>query len=200
MDDGELYSMDYATSTYGDQDGIVKAFTRIRELPANRSDNSGRVERVLSFAKEFFPAGHFSTRAPRVLDVGSGLGVFLDRMRKAGWNCTAVDIDRRFVEHARNVIGVHAVPSFDEAALERYELVACKQALENPGVVYLELPDGETASVHGPGREEFFIEHHHIFSMSSLSVLASEAGLKVRLAERLHEPSGKFTLAAFLVL
>ena len=34
-------------------------------------------------------------------------------------------------------------------------------------LVYVELPDAEGAALHGPGREEFFIEHHHVFSAAS---------------------------------
>jgi hypothetical protein len=64
--------------------------------------------------------------------------------------------------------------------------------------VYVELPDGEGAATDGPGREEFFIEHLHVFSMASMCLLAARAGFSVQLAERLREPSGKFTLYAFM--
>ncbi len=50
----------------------------------------------------------------------------------------------------------------------------------------------------GPDREEFFIEHLHVFSMASLGLLAQRAGFAVDSAERLREPSGKYTLVAFL--
>ena len=66
------------------------------------------------------------------------------------------------------------------------------------GVLYLELPDGEVAAAMGPDREEFGIEHYHAFSMASMCLLAQRAGLVVRSAERIAEPSTKVTLYAFL--
>ena len=66
------------------------------------------------------------------------------------------------------------------------------------GLVYVELPDAEGAGADGPEREEFFIEHLHVFSMASLCLLAARAGFQVRSAVRLREPSTKYTLAAFL--
>ena len=70
--------------------------------------------------------------------------------------------------------------------------------LEPGGFVYVELPDGEEARSEGPGREEFFIDHHHVFSMESMRVLADRAGFRCDHVERLREPSSKFTLRAFL--
>ena len=133
-----------------------------------------------------------------MLDVGSGLAVFPARMKEAGWTCTALDPDPRAVEHARTVVGVEAVRAdFMEADdLGRFDLVTLNKVLEHVpdpaamlgrtreflaegGVVYVELPDGEAAAADpdGPDREEFFIEHLHVFSMSSMSLLADRAGL-----------------------
>jgi hypothetical protein len=66
------------------------------------------------------------------------------------------------------------------------------------GFVYVEVPDGPAAAAAGPEREEFFIEHLHAFSPASLALLADRAGFSLLRVERLHEPSTKFTLAAFL--
>src|SRR5438309_4039346 len=68
MNAAALYSGDYVTSTYGEP-GIGAAFERIIRLDPRRSDNVGRVERVLAFARM-----HFGGDSPRtILDVGSGL-------------------------------------------------------------------------------------------------------------------------------
>ena len=66
------------------------------------------------------------------------------------------------------------------------------------GFVYLELPDGEMAAEAGAGREEFFVEHLHVFSFVSIAMLADRAGFRPLAVERLQEPSTKFTLRAFL--
>jgi hypothetical protein len=73
------------------------------------------------------------------------------------------------------------------------------QHLRQGGFVYIELPDGEAALVEGPERQEFFIDHWHVFSATSLAILATRAGFRLQALERLHEPSGKYTLRAFLV-
>ena len=67
------------------------------------------------------------------------------------------------------------------------------------GFVYIELPDGEAAArEEGFGREEFFVEHFHVFSVASIARLAEHAGFEARVIERLREPSSKYTLRAFL--
>ena len=70
--------------------------------------------------------------------------------------------------------------------------------LNYDGFVYLEVPDGESAAIEEKEREEFFIDHSHIFSLTSLSLLAKRANFSVQMLKRIHEPSGKYTLLAFL--
>jgi SAM-dependent methyltransferase len=208
IDLGRLYSGDYVDATYS-ADGIASSYERIMSLPLERSDNIQRIARI----RERLGDGR------TVLDVGSGLAVFPARMKEAGWTCTALDPDPRAVDHAKTVVGVEAVRAdFMEADdLGRFDLVTLNKVLEHVpepaamlartreflaegGHVYMELPDGEAAAADpdGPNREEFFIEHLHVFSMSSMSLLADRAGLVTLCAERILEPSGKYTLFAFL--
>lgn len=208
----KLYEGAYVDASYG-PDGLEEAFNRINALDETESDNANRVRRILGFSET-----HFSDRPGRsVLDVGSGLCVFLYRMREAGWDCTAVDPDVRAVQHAEEVVGVRGVCGdfMTLSELGRFDLVTFNKVLEhveNPvamlsrgrdfvgaeGVVYVELPDGECAAREGFQREEFFVEHLHVFSMDSMTRLAELAGYRVVSAERLREPSSKFTLRAFL--
>lgn len=208
-----MYSGEYVNATYGDDDGLRRNFERIIGLDPAKSDNTGRVRRVLEFA-----SGHFGARKriPRVLDVGSGLCVFLYRMKEAGWDCTALDPDPRSATHARGTVGVQAICGdfmltpdfgrFDAITLNRVlEHVEAPVAmlrkagahLESGGFIYIELPDGEAARVDGYGREEFFIDHPHIFSAASFANLVERAGLNLLTLERVREPSTKFTLRAF---
>lgn len=207
------YDGAYMDATYSDEAGIAKTFERIVSLPADKSDNSGRVARVRVFAEE-----HFGKRAsPTLLDIGAGLGVFPYGIRQLGWDCTAVDPDARAVRHLRSWVGVDAVQG-DFMVLDferRYDIITFNKVLEHleqpvdmlsrahdvlaeGGLVYLELPDGEMAARDGPAREEFFIEHHHVFSFASVAMLATRAGFDATCVERLREPSSKYTLRAFL--
>ena len=79
-------------------------------------------------------------------------------------------------------------------------LARLKADLSPDGKAYIELPDGDAASDEGFGREEFFIEHHHVFTMASMELLLRRNGLRTLELERLREPSTKFTLRAFAEL
>jgi SAM-dependent methyltransferase len=207
----DIYKGEYVDATYGDAAGMRRTFERIMALPPERSDNIGRVERINDHA-----ARHLPSDARSVLDVGSGLCVFLARMKQAGWRGTALDPDERAVRHARDVVGVDAICGSLPAELARFDVVTFNKVLEHVvdpiallahakplvhphGFVYVELPDGEAAArEEGFGREEFFVEHLHVFSMASFACLAERAGFEVRVLERIREPSTKFTLRAFL--
>lgn len=215
MGEGELYAGEYVDSTYGSR--MRQTFERIVRLPPERSDNAGRVRRINDFVAARCPGLLGGARKPTVLDVGSGLCVFLHGMKAAGWEGTALDPDPRAAAHARDVVGVHAVCAdfFQAEGLGEFDLVTFNKVLEHVpdpaamlaraaglvgagGFVYVEVPDGEAALAEGPGREEFFIEHHHVFSAASLAVLARRAGFLLQALERLREPSTKYTLRAFL--
>ena len=64
------------------------------------------------------------------------------------------------------------------------------------GFFYIEVPN-VTAAQKGPGREEFFIEHLHVFSESSLVSVAQREGWSADSVFELQEPSGKLSLCAF---
>lgn len=207
------YSGDYVNATYGSDAGLRSAFDRVVALPPERSDNAGRIARIQSFA-----AKHLGAKQDiRLLDVGAGLGVFPHAVKQVGWHCTAVDPDERAVAHMRNHVGVEAIRG-DFMSIEgmgQFDIVTFNKVLEHVddplamlghsqqfvapgGFVYLELPDGEMAAQAGAGREEFFVEHLHVFSFVSITMLAERAGFRPIVVERLQEPSTKFTLRAFL--
>jgi len=214
MDVGNLYDGAYVDSTYGE--GLRRTFERILALPPEKSDNFGRVARVLAYAAANLPG----VRSPALLDVGSGLGMFPYRMKEAGWRCTALDPDSRAAAHIREVIGVEVIAgdfmSISEEQLGAFDVISFNKVLEHlldpvvmlqkaarhlksGGFMYVEVPDGEAAAAEGPGREEFFIEHHHVFSAESVRMMARHAGLNALVVESVREPSTKFTLRAFLI-
>ena len=212
MDISGLYGGAYVDNTYGDR--MRATFDRILALPPEKSDNGARAACVIEFARKHLPA----LAAPRLLDVGAGLSVFPHRMKAAGWHCTALDPDERAAHHAREVVGVEAVTGdfmkLDTASLGTFDVITFNKVLEHVedpvamltrarpllaagGFVYFEVPDGEAAAAEGPGREEFFIEHHHVFSAASAALLAVRAGFTPLLTQALREPSSKFTLRVF---
>jgi SAM-dependent methyltransferase len=211
LDLSSLYGGAYVEQTYGDR--MRTTFERIVALPPERSDNTGRVQRILDFAAAHFHTGYL----PTLLDIGAGLGVFPYAMRQAGWACTALDPDLRAARHLAEVVGVRAVVGdfffVDPAELGRFDVITLNKVIEHvedpvamlakatglltpDGFIYVEVPD-VAAAKEGAGREEYFIEHHHVFSPASLLQCGERAGLLALTLERLYEPSGKYTLCGF---
>lgn len=214
IDISGLYSGNYVASNYKDMEGIHKNFERIISLDPNESDNAGRTARINEFAKRHFN-NDISCRT--LLDVGSGLGVFPYAMKQSGWECTALDPDDNAVVHLENFVGVRAVKGdfLTVSELDAFDVITFNKVLEHVndpiamlkksrsyleggGFVYVEVPDGEMAAIDGQDREEFYIDHLHVFSFSSVAILAQKAGFMPLLVERLREPSTKYTLRMFL--
>jgi 2-polyprenyl-3-methyl-5-hydroxy-6-metoxy-1,4-benzoquinol methylase len=208
-DPAMLYNADYVSSTYGDAAGLMRNFKRITSLPEGTSDNRCRADRVDTFCRS-------SQSDHALLDVGSGLAVFVYEMARRGWVCTALDTDRRLTQHAEKVAPVATITGdfFCATDLGMYNLITFNKVLEHVtrpidflikarqhlrpgGVLYIEVPDGIAAATVGYGREEFFIEHLHVFSEESLKHMISCAGLAIESLHSIVEPSGKYTLFAF---
>jgi len=211
MDLTDFYRGGYVDGTYGQR--MKETFLKILALPAEQSDNQGRVRRVLEFADKHLDKKETHT----LLDIGSGLAVFPFRMKEAGWNVTALDPDARAATHAREVAGVRAIHAdflnWEPKTGEHFDLITLNKVLEHVedpvamlsrarhwirpgGILYVEVPD-VSAAQDGPGREEFFIEHLHVFSPDSLVLSLKKAGWKPLIISSLIEPSRKFTIFGF---
>lgn len=213
MDLSGIYEGDYINATYKNKELMIKTFDRIISMPEKKSDNIGRFKAVNSFHQDW-PS---KIKSPKLLDIGSGTGVFPFIVKKNGWECTGIDPDPRSVDHLVKNIGVQGMCG-DFIKLkpnDRYNIITLNKVLEhveNPiemlsstkdwlredGFVYVEVPDGETASKEGKHREEFFIDHLNIFSIVSMAILSAKAGFEVQKIYRLKEPSSKYTIRAFL--
>ena len=208
MDLTDFYRGGYVDGTYGDR--LKENFKRILALSENLSDNTARVKRILDFAKRKWG----EKKTPSLLDVGSGLAVFPYRMKEAGWQVTALDPDERAAAHARENAGVKSVHAdflqWEPETGERFDVITLNKVLEHVedpitmmaharkciqpgGFLYIEVPDVRAAQ-EGPGREEFFIEHLHVFSTHSMQIMSDAAKLVTFSIKSLKEKSGKFTI------
>jgi SAM-dependent methyltransferase len=213
LDLSALYKQDYIDATYGGVQGLEQRFRKIMALPPEKSDNRQRVVRVSDYAAR---TGFSSPTERRLLDVGAGLGVFPAAMMEQGWEVVGLEPDPRNVTHLRSV-GITAfaelLEQLDPSQAGRFTAITFNKVLEHVedpvgmlaealplladrGFLYIEVPD-VAAAAEGPGREEFFIEHHHVFSPASLKLLIERAGFVSTMLERLREPSGKYTIYAF---
>lgn len=207
-----LYKGDFNDSIY--KKNLNKAFKKIIKLPKKNSDNFYRLKRIENFCKKFFK----DYRNISVLDVGSGLGVFPYSVKKKGLKIDCIDPDQRSVDHLNNKLKIKAVCGdfLKIKYKKKYNIVTFNKVLEHvqkpssllnhtkkfikkKSLVYIELPDGELASISQKGKfcEEFFIDHIHVFSATSLSLLITNCGFKLLNMFRYNEPSGKITISAF---
>ena len=70
--------------------------------------------------------------------------------------------------------------------------------LERQGYLYIEVPNLDAREDQiGYDREEFFIEHHHVFSKISLILMLTKLNLKILKIKKIREPSSKYTLFCF---
>lgn len=206
-----FYQDTYASGTYGDV--LLTKYHQILDLPDEASDNTGRIRRVLDFMDAHPPA---STSGKKALDVGAGLGVFPAKLQSEGWYCDAVEPNQMMREHLKHVVhgDIFAGTLSALSQVSNYNLVTLNKVIEHvedplqllrqaarllgpEGVIYVEVPDGPSAKKLGADREEFFIEHLHVFSEKSLIDCLREAGLDVISIGHLVEPSSKFTIWSF---
>lgn len=211
----DYYRGDYNAASWPER--LLEPFRRIRALPADQSDNKQRVARIIRHLAE---RGR-TADSTRVLDVGSGLCVFLAELGEQwGGNLACVDPDPAAIAHAVEYAGVntgHAGTLDDFEPTDRFDLITFNKVLEHVpdparllgqaaallrpgGTVYLELPDGELALQHGRlnERQEFFAEHLAVYTPEALARLAGEAGFRAMGTSSLREPSGKCTVYGFL--
>jgi len=204
---GKLYSKQYLNLTYKSVDGIDKRFEHIASLSKKKSDNKNRAERVYNF---------FSKDNLSLLDIGSGIGVFIYEMRKRKWNVKGIELDKRYADFCKQKHGLNVYQK-DLSKFEsrnKFDLVSLNKVLEHvydpvkllklsskflkkKGVLYIEVPDVK-ASNGGKQRQEFCIDHLHVFSKSSFYLLAEKSGLQTLACNRIQEPSGKYTIYGFL--
>ena len=208
--DSTFYKKTYQRTTYKEK--ARSRFTDLMSLPREQSDNRQRVNFIDNFWNDTQP-----NKEKSCLDIGSGLGVFPAVLKELNWDCVAIEPDPEACEIIREQIGIEVL-SGDLIRCQNiggFNLISFNKVLEhirNPtemllqstlhlkpgGLIYIELPDGETAlEKSGPDREEFFVEHFDAYSRKSLELLINSVQFKILTIDQVYEPSGKFTLRAF---
>ena len=208
--DINFYKKTYQRTTYKEK--ARSRFTDLMSLPREQSDNRQRVNFIDNFWNDTQP-----DKEKSCLDVGSGLGVFPAVLKELNWDCVAIEPDPEACEIIREQIGIEVLSGdlIECHKIGEFNLISFNKVLEhmqNPkemllqstlnlksgGLIYIELPDGETAlEKSGPDREEFFVEHFDAYSRKSLKFLLNSVKFKILKIDQVCEPSGKFTLRAF---
>jgi 2-polyprenyl-3-methyl-5-hydroxy-6-metoxy-1,4-benzoquinol methylase len=211
IDTEKFYKEDYSTISHGKN--IAKKFHKIKKMGKN-SDNFDRVSRFINFFKNYRNKKIF------LLDVGSGISIFLSSLKtKVNWKLSGIEPDINFVKFGRKQLGLKIYHSnFNKKIFKnkKFNIISlnkvaehvkdpilffknCKYLLNKNGYVYVEVPDGTTASEQKRAKEqeEFAVDHLHVFSLDSLYSSLNFVGFKVLKIDKIKEKSGKYTLYAF---
>ena len=206
------YEVDFAGSSIGDK------FVKVMALPPDKSDNAQRVARIHAFMDGWHPSAR---RALRALDIGAGTGVFLARFleqaKNGVWTATAVEPDAIAAEHLRGLERFPVIEGLFSGSLGLldFDLVTLNKVVEHladpvglvkeaasalrtpAGVLYVEVPDKLTVYHRPPTDNILGALHFHLYDPVSIAVLLSRAGLATLRIDRIFDPSGKITVAAF---
>jgi SAM-dependent methyltransferase len=137
----------------------------------------------------------------RVVELGSGMGLMLDRLRDKGWSVLGVDPDRNTCRHASRQLGIEAIPAtLEEAALpdESAEVMMMLRVIEHVpdpvatlreihrilapgGHLVIETPRYDTWTFKLLGRRERSVScegHIYFFTTDSLRKVYEAAGFE----------------------
>lgn len=203
-----IYKKSYLDLTYKNIGGISKRFEQITNLPTKKSDNKNRVSRIYDFIKK---------KKTNLLDIGSGIGVFLYEMKKKGLNVQGLDLDKRyafFLKEKGIKVNVNEISKLK--IKKKFDLITLNKVLEhvenpikflknsikflkNDGIIYIEVPDSK-AKLKGKLTGEFCLDHLQIYSIKSLINITECVGLYPLRVEQIIEPSNKYTVFGFFKL
>ena len=204
----DIYNNQYFDYTYSNLKKLQKRFNYVKNLSYAESDNKNRVKRVNSYFD--------NKKNLSVLEVGSGMGIFLYEMQKRSWKCLGIDLDYRYKKFCNDFLNIKILnlklqnlsinkkfnlitfnKVFEHLSNPISLLKISKKYLKKNGVIYLEVPDSKVKKL-GKYRDEFCVDHLHIFSIQSVSNMAEKSGFSVNSIKRIIDPSGKYTIFAFL--
>lgn len=207
----EFYKKNYSIISHGNN--MKKKFNMIDNLKS-KSDNYQRVKRFLAYFKKL------KKKEVNLLDVGSGLSIFLYELKKrVNWKLTGIEPDINFVNFSKQlkIKVVHSNLKSNIFKKKTFNIITMNKIIEHVkdpvkllkiskklliknGFMYIEVPDGYSASKHkdNKNREEFFVDHLHVFSKKSLIKCIELAGLSLLNCKSIKEKSGKLTIYAIV--
>jgi 2-polyprenyl-3-methyl-5-hydroxy-6-metoxy-1,4-benzoquinol methylase len=194
---------------------LYETFKKIIKLDPKKSDNFYRIKRI----KNFILKKKLILKRIELLDIGSGTGIFPYLIKKFIKTSTCFEDSSHCSKYLSKYLNLQVISKrqyFKLNSNKKFDLITINKVLEHvedpvnllinvykfmnkSTIIYIEVPDAK-ASKYGKDRGELGIEHHHLFTTKSFKSMISKTFLKINLLKQIKEPSGKYTLFAFLSL
>lgn len=216
-----LYEDEYYQDESDKKKSIENRFEKIMSLPESQSDNRQRVKRIkngFSTISEILNLKIPQNRRFKILDIGSGLGVFLSAFLDEKWDGVGIEPDKTACELLESKTKARAVCGyFGKTRLDgKFDLITLNRVLEHTdkpvnmlkslhanlhekSIVYLELPHVLSLKKYGTKCDQFNCTHYFAVSAESVIHLARRTSFYVMNVNSVLDPSGKLTLYAFLI-
>jgi SAM-dependent methyltransferase len=182
-----VYTNGYRSKKFRGDD-IEREFNRILALPPSQSENRHRI----SFVSRFIE------KTDNVLDVGTGLGVFLYELPVWHERKHAIEPNKDSAQFLNDKLHMKCKHSFYKPGLfgKRFDWITCVHVLEhveNPeemllsfkddlqddGMVFIEVPDAKEFKYLSKDNDEFNSMHLHFFNPGCLYRLLESCGYTV---------------------
>jgi 2-polyprenyl-3-methyl-5-hydroxy-6-metoxy-1,4-benzoquinol methylase len=117
----------------------AEVLSRLYASNSYRSDDGTRFNVVLESFVRYFTAGkarkirRFQKSRGSLLDIGCGRGLFLDIMKKHGWQVTGVEFNEETASYAKKAYGIDVITQQAMSALpdESYDVITLYHVLEH---------------------------------------------------------------------
>jgi SAM-dependent methyltransferase len=170
--------------------GIEEEFESIMALPNRARENFARI----CWLSHVFP-----NKIDRVLDVGSGLGVFPYELRNFGCDVKCVEINKESVDFLCK-LGLECVEPGEnlKSCFDMVTMVHVLEHIEHPclflsdysrclthnGKLFIEVPDAIEFGLLPKSHDEFNSCHFHFYTVPSLASIVERSGFVVKKIER----------------
>jgi len=187
-----VYKSGYRDTGFRNE-SISEVFHRILSL-GDKSENSHR----LKWFKE-----HIGNGVGKVLDIGSGFGIWPWALKTEGWEVECVEPNKESVDFISHELGLPCHSGFFRSCMDGdWDVVSIVHVLEHiknldeflfkvrtglneSGRVFIEVPDACEFGYLPKEHDEFNSCHLYFFDLSSLNRLLNKSGLEIMDAHRI---------------
>lgn len=144
---------------------------------------------------------HYTTLKGNLLDIGAGVGAFVNEMQSRQWKTTGIEPDEGARAQAKNLFGIDllSTSSLDNLSTKSYDAITLwhvlehvhslhqyieqlKDLLKNEGKIFIAVPNYQSldADIYGNNWAAYDVPRHlYHFTPKAMEVLMQKHGLKI---------------------